>query len=94
MGAASLKVVIIGGAGEVGFHVASHLALEHKDVVVTGTEKTHGLQNEKNRSNPVDDHCGRCRLSFQAAARGPGAGTLRAANSDQCQCHCGYGESR
>ena len=28
-----MKVIIV-GAGEVGFHIASHLALENKDVVV------------------------------------------------------------
>ncbi|MFZ0134502.1 MAG: NAD-binding protein, partial [Desulfobacterales bacterium] len=28
-----MKIVIV-GAGEVGYHIASHLALEHKDVVV------------------------------------------------------------
>jgi len=28
-----LKIIIV-GAGEVGFHIASHLVLENKDVVV------------------------------------------------------------
>mgnify|MGYP002064671095 CR=1 FL=1 len=28
-----MKIIIV-GAGEVGFHIASHLALENKDVVV------------------------------------------------------------
>jgi trk system potassium uptake protein TrkA len=32
-----LKIVIV-GAGEVGFHIASHLALENKDVVVIDTD--------------------------------------------------------
>jgi dihydrodipicolinate synthase/N-acetylneuraminate lyase len=39
-----LKVVII-GAGEVGFHVARHLASENKDVVVMATCSGSGAAN-------------------------------------------------
>ena len=30
--------IIIAGAGEVGFHIANHLALENKDVIVIDTD--------------------------------------------------------
>ena len=53
-----------------------------------------GFQNDKNRSNPFNHNCCRCRLSLEAAAGGPGTGTLRTENSHQCKRHCGFGESR